>query len=256
MPGNSVAEAEQWAAGIGGPAYAMDDADGDPGGRRHRRGRLRRALETLPVAADRRVSSGSSGASPGSGGRRSTGSAWGLCAARRATSPGTALLRTRRTAARSGSAVVAGPPRRARTGCGVRAGRERGRRPRSRPWSTGSGRLAAHADAAGVQPPHDGVVDRCSSQYRGSRMSPSRTTGRIQPWSPWAMVLPEAVHRLRGPGEVPAQPRPTVTARSTTGGRVVADTVRDPGAGHDQRNPDRGLVGAWSCRCRLRCSPR
>ena len=26
MPGNSMAEAEQWAAGIGGPAYAMDDA--------------------------------------------------------------------------------------------------------------------------------------------------------------------------------------------------------------------------------------
>ncbi len=25
MPGNSMAEAEQWAAGIGGPAYAMDD---------------------------------------------------------------------------------------------------------------------------------------------------------------------------------------------------------------------------------------
>ena len=25
MPGNSMAEAEQWAAGIPGPAYAMDD---------------------------------------------------------------------------------------------------------------------------------------------------------------------------------------------------------------------------------------
>ena len=25
MPGNSMAGAEQWAAGIGGPAYAMDD---------------------------------------------------------------------------------------------------------------------------------------------------------------------------------------------------------------------------------------
>jgi dipeptidase E len=25
MPGNSMAEAEQWAAGISGPAYAMDD---------------------------------------------------------------------------------------------------------------------------------------------------------------------------------------------------------------------------------------
>ena len=25
MPGNSIAEAEQWAAGISGPAYAMDD---------------------------------------------------------------------------------------------------------------------------------------------------------------------------------------------------------------------------------------
>jgi len=25
MPGNSMAEAEQWAAGIVGPAYAMDD---------------------------------------------------------------------------------------------------------------------------------------------------------------------------------------------------------------------------------------
>jgi dipeptidase E len=25
MPGNSVAEAEQWAVGISGPAYAMDD---------------------------------------------------------------------------------------------------------------------------------------------------------------------------------------------------------------------------------------
>ena len=25
MPGNSMAEAEQWAAGIAGPAYAIDD---------------------------------------------------------------------------------------------------------------------------------------------------------------------------------------------------------------------------------------
>jgi dipeptidase E len=25
MPGNSMTEAEQWAAGISGPAYAMDD---------------------------------------------------------------------------------------------------------------------------------------------------------------------------------------------------------------------------------------
>ncbi len=25
MPGNSMAEAEKWAAGIAGPAYAMDD---------------------------------------------------------------------------------------------------------------------------------------------------------------------------------------------------------------------------------------
>ncbi len=25
LPGNSMAEAEQWAAGIAGPAYAMDD---------------------------------------------------------------------------------------------------------------------------------------------------------------------------------------------------------------------------------------
>jgi dipeptidase E len=25
MPGNSMAEAEEWAAGISGPAYAMDD---------------------------------------------------------------------------------------------------------------------------------------------------------------------------------------------------------------------------------------
>jgi dipeptidase E len=25
MPGNSMAEAEQWAAGMSGPAYAMDD---------------------------------------------------------------------------------------------------------------------------------------------------------------------------------------------------------------------------------------
>jgi dipeptidase E len=25
MPGNSMAEAEQWAAGISGPAYAIDD---------------------------------------------------------------------------------------------------------------------------------------------------------------------------------------------------------------------------------------
>ena len=47
-PGNSMAEAEQWAAGIGGPAYAMDDETGREGGRRRGRGRVRGALEALP----------------------------------------------------------------------------------------------------------------------------------------------------------------------------------------------------------------
>ena len=51
MPGNSMAEAESWAAGIEGPAYAIDDRDRLQGDRRQRRGRLRGALEALSLLA-------------------------------------------------------------------------------------------------------------------------------------------------------------------------------------------------------------
>ena len=47
LPGNTMADAERWAAGIGGPGVRDRRRDRHQGGRRHRRGRLRGALETV-----------------------------------------------------------------------------------------------------------------------------------------------------------------------------------------------------------------
>ena len=47
MPDNSMAGAEAWAAGMSVPAYAIDDRDRHQGDRRHRRRRLRGALEAV-----------------------------------------------------------------------------------------------------------------------------------------------------------------------------------------------------------------
>ena len=47
MPDNSMAGAEAWAAGMSVPAYAIDDRDRHQSDRRHRRSRLRGALEAV-----------------------------------------------------------------------------------------------------------------------------------------------------------------------------------------------------------------
>ena len=50
MPGNTLADAERWAADLGLPAYAVDEQR-DRRHRRHREGRLRRDLEAAGLAA-------------------------------------------------------------------------------------------------------------------------------------------------------------------------------------------------------------
>ena len=47
MPDHSMANAEQWAAGMPVPGYAIDDRDRHQSDRRHRRSRLRGALEAV-----------------------------------------------------------------------------------------------------------------------------------------------------------------------------------------------------------------
>ena len=47
MPDHSMANAEKWAAGISVPAYAIDDQTAIQSDRRHRRSRLRGALEAV-----------------------------------------------------------------------------------------------------------------------------------------------------------------------------------------------------------------
>ena len=47
LPENTMADAERWAAGLASPAYAIDDRDRHQSDRRHRRSRLRGALETV-----------------------------------------------------------------------------------------------------------------------------------------------------------------------------------------------------------------
>ena len=47
MPDNTMADAEKWAAGMRVPGYAIDDRDRHQSGRWHRRGCLRRPLETV-----------------------------------------------------------------------------------------------------------------------------------------------------------------------------------------------------------------
>jgi dipeptidase E len=51
MPGNTMAEAQRWAARIAGPAYAIDDQTAIKVTDGTRRGRLRGALEAVPLLA-------------------------------------------------------------------------------------------------------------------------------------------------------------------------------------------------------------